>query len=187
MGLFREEFSCSAAAAVFAAKEAHLLGPCGRRDEREWYVERSKYAFEDAGCAAEAEGRGDALPWHRVDLLDDGVVAVFDVRSQKIGEADSVHLVYRPRSPFYFCGWHVDDDKISAVQVENGDGTSSAGVYAYDFHKRKTTRKLTNAQVTLRSELLAQMQPALLVAPLRFRQRGPRFFSHSLCHAYSLV
>lgn len=79
MGLFGEEFGCSAAAAVLAAKETHLLGPCGRRDKRERYAESGQYAFENAGCPAEAEGRGDALAGHGVDLLDDGVVAVFDV------------------------------------------------------------------------------------------------------------
>ncbi len=85
MSLFGEEFGCSAAAAVLAAKETHLLGPCGWRDEGKRYAESGQYAFKDAGCSAEAEGRGNTLAGHRVDLLDDGVVAVFNVGAQEIG------------------------------------------------------------------------------------------------------
>lgn len=43
-------------------------------------------------------------------------------------------MVYRPWSAFNFRGRHVDDDKISAIQVENGDGTGRAGIYTDDLH-----------------------------------------------------
>lgn len=73
------------------------------------------------------------MPRHGVDFLDDGV-GVLGVRPEEVGEADGVHLVHRSRPAFDLGGRHINDDEATAIQVEDGKGTSSAGVHANNFH-----------------------------------------------------
>lgn len=133
MGLVGEEFDGASAAPVLPAEQTHFLRPCGWRDEGEGDVERGQDAFDDAGCAAEAEGGRYSLTRHGVDLLYDCVGAI-GVRAQEMREADGVHLVHRPRPAFYLSRRHVDNDEVPAIQIEDGKSASSAGVHANDFH-----------------------------------------------------
>lgn len=115
MSLFGKEFDGLGATAVLAAKEAHLFRPRCWRDERERYAESGKYAFEDAGCPAEAEGRDDTLPAEGMDFLDDSPVAIFDVGAEEISQTDRVNLIDGARSAFDFGCRHINDDEVSTV------------------------------------------------------------------------
>lgn len=133
MGLIGEEFDGAGAAPVFPAKQTHLLRPCGGGYEGEEDVERGQDALDDACGPAEAEGRGHALSGHGVNFLNDGV-SVLGVRPEESGEANGVHLVHRSRPAFHFGGRHINDDEVVAIQVEDGERASSAGVHANNFH-----------------------------------------------------
>jgi hypothetical protein len=122
MGLIGEEFDSAGAASVFTAEQTHLLRPCGGGNEGEGDVERGQDALNDTGCAAKSICRSDALSWPRPSFLYHGVGAI-GVRAQEVSQANSVNLIDGARPALHLSCRHIDNDEVSAIQIEDGEGS----------------------------------------------------------------
>ena len=68
-----------------------------------------------------------------MDLLYDCVGAI-GVRAQEMREANSVNLIDGSRPALHLSCRHINNDEVSAIQIKDGKGASSAGVHANNFH-----------------------------------------------------
>lgn len=114
MGLIGEQFLRPRPAPVLSSKQAHGLSPRSRGDQGERNAERGEDAFDDAGGAAEGEGRGHALARHRPDLLNHSV-GVFGMGLERLRQPHSVNLIDSARAAFDFGCRHINDDEATVL------------------------------------------------------------------------
>lgn len=68
-----------------------------------------------------------------MDLLYDCVGAI-GVRAQEVRETNSVNLIDGSRPALHLSCRHINNDEVAAIQIEDGESASSAGVHANNFH-----------------------------------------------------
>jgi len=136
MGVIREQLLRPLPTTVLPSERAHRLNPSRRRYQLKRYRQASKDTFDDTRCPAEAEHRGHTLAGHGVNLLDKSGSIGGDVTAQSIGQHVCVNLIDDTRPALDLQGRHIDDDKFSAILIQNSDSPERAGINAHELHGR---------------------------------------------------
>jgi hypothetical protein len=119
MSVIREQLLCPLTTAVLPSERAHRLNPSRRRYQLKRYRQARKDTFDDTGGTAEAEHRRHTLARHGVDLFDKGFSIAIYMWAERISQHVCINLIDDTRPALDFKSRHVDDDKFSAILIQN--------------------------------------------------------------------